>query len=108
MVPVLCLESVKLMAQADEEMVVAVFFDVEMAYDMMWNEGLLIQLDNMGVGGRVFNWIKDFIFGPSIQVRVGSSMLESYEVGLPGGAVGAVLQRQLCHQSPWVRAQALS
>ena len=29
---------------------------------------------------------------------------------IPGGAVvkGAVLQRQLCHQSPWVRAQALS
>ena len=35
---------------------------------------------------------------------------ESTEQGLPGGAVvkGAVLQRQLCHQSPWVRAQALS
>ena len=32
------------------------------------------------------------------------------QLGLPGGAVvkGAVLQRQLCHQSPWVRAQALS
>ena len=31
-------------------------------------------------------------------------------LGLPGGAVvkGAVLQRQLCHQRPWVRAQALS
>ena len=30
--------------------------------------------------------------------------------GLPGGAVvkGAVLQRQLCHQRLWVRAQALS
>ena len=38
------------------------------------------------------------------------SMTEFKESGLPGGAVvkGAVLQRQLCHQSPWVRAQALS
>ena len=35
---------------------------------------------------------------------------KSLSSGLPGGAVvkGAVLQRQLCHQSPWVRAQALS
>ena len=38
------------------------------------------------------------------------SDLERGDSGLPGGAVvkGAVLQRQLCHQSPWVRAQALS
>lgn len=41
---------------------------------MMWKEGLLIKLDNMGVGGRVFNQINNFIFGRSIQVRVGSSI----------------------------------
>jgi hypothetical protein len=29
--------------------VVAVFFDVEKAYDMMWKEGLLIKLDIMGL-----------------------------------------------------------
>ena len=38
------------------------------------------------------------------------SVFEIHCWGLPGDAVvkGAVLQCQLCHQSPWVRAQALS
>ncbi len=36
------------------------FFDIEKSYDMMWKEGLLIKLHLMGVGGRVFNWIKNF------------------------------------------------
>jgi hypothetical protein len=42
--------------------VAVVFFDIEKAYDMMWKEGLLIKLYKMGVGGRVFNWIKNFLF----------------------------------------------
>ena len=35
------------------------------------------------------NWIKAFLFGQSIQVRVGSSMSERYEVdnGIPQGSV---------------------
>lgn len=46
---------------------------MEKAYDMMWKEGLLIKLDIMGVEGRTYNWIKDFLFGRSIQVKVGKS-----------------------------------
>ena len=40
-------------------------------YNRVWEEGLLIKLDIMRVGGRMYNWIKDFLFGSSIQVRVG-------------------------------------
>lgn len=47
-------------AQVGKEAVVAVFFDVEKAYDMLWKGGLLIKLGRMGVVGRVFNWVKDF------------------------------------------------
>lgn len=58
--------------QANEESVLAVFFDIENAYDMMWKEGLLIELHKMGVSGRVFNWIKDCLFRLKIQVCFGS------------------------------------
>ncbi len=42
----------------NRETVVAVFFDIEKAYDMLWKEGLLIKLDQIGIGGRLYNWIK--------------------------------------------------
>lgn len=34
----------------NRETVVAVFFDIEKAYDMLWKEGLLIKLDQIGIG----------------------------------------------------------
>ena len=46
---------------------------MEKAYDMMRKEGLLIKIDIMGIGGKTYSWIKDFLFGRSIQVRVGKS-----------------------------------
>lgn len=49
--PVLCLEDEIRKAQVNKETVVAVFFDVEKAYDMLWKEGLLIKLHLMGIGG---------------------------------------------------------
>ena len=87
--PLLCLESEVRKAQANKECVVAVFFDVEKAYDMMWKEGLLIKLDIMGLGGNVYNWIMDFLFGRAIRVRVGNSYSRRHEVenGTPQGSV---------------------
>lgn len=45
--PIPCLENDVRKAQMNREAVVAVFFDVEKAYDRMW--GLLIKLRRMGV-----------------------------------------------------------
>ncbi|KAL0150595.1 hypothetical protein M9458_054096, partial [Cirrhinus mrigala] len=47
--PVVCLESEIRKAQANKDQVIAVFFDVEKAYDMLWKDGLLIKLDSMGI-----------------------------------------------------------
>lgn len=68
---------------------ITAFFDTEKAYDMMWKEGLLIKLYKMGISGRVFNWIKDFLFGRKIQVRIGSDLSNQYTVGngTPQGSV---------------------
>ena len=76
-------------AQANKESVVVVLFDIEKAYDMMWKEGLLIKLHKMGVGGRVFNWIKNFLFDRRLQVRIGSELSDKYlvENGTPQGSV---------------------
>lgn len=60
---VLCLEDEMRKAQVNKETVVAVFFDVEKAYDMLWKEGLMIKLCKMGIGGRIFNWVKTGLTG---------------------------------------------
>jgi len=51
--PVVCLEDVIRRAQVNRESVVAVFFDIEKAYDMMWTNSLLIRMQQMGIGGRM-------------------------------------------------------
>lgn len=87
--PMTCLEHEIRKAHINKEALFAVFFDVVKAYDMMWKEGLLIKLKKMGVGGRIFNWIKDFMGGMEIQVRIGRKMSRQYVVknGTPQGIV---------------------
>lgn len=46
--PVVCLEDVIRRAQVNKKTVVAVFFDIEKAYDMLWTKGLLIKLQQLG------------------------------------------------------------
>lgn len=70
--PAVCLEHDIRKAQINRESVVAVFFDIEKAYDMMWREGLLIKLGKLGIKGQMYRWIKDFLLGRAIKVRIGN------------------------------------
>lgn len=56
---------------------------------MLWKEGLLIKLSKLGVGGRVYYWVLDFLFGRTIEVRVHpeDSRLCQVENGTPQGSV---------------------
>ena len=84
-----CLENEVRKAQVNREIVAAVFFDIEKAYDMMWREGLLIKLHRLGIGGRMFNWCWDFLEDRAIRVKVGSEVSDrvSIENGTPQGSV---------------------
>ncbi len=46
--PIICLETEVKKDQVNKESVMAVFFDVEKAYDMVWKEGIMIKLDMIG------------------------------------------------------------
>lgn len=67
--PIASLDEIK-KAFINKESVITVFFDIEKAYDMLWEEGLLIKLGKMSIKGRMYNWIKG-LTGRSIRVRVG-------------------------------------
>ena len=70
-------------AFSHKEVVVGVFLDIEKAYDSLWKDGLLIKIYDLGVRGRMFNWIQDFLKDRTIQVRVGG--VTSKEVGIENG-----------------------
>lgn len=86
---VLCLELDIKKAQSNKEMVIAVFFYVEKAYDMLWKEALCIKLTALGVKGETYNWVLDLLFGRTIQLRVGTEYSEECVVknGTPQGSL---------------------
>ncbi|KAI7808137.1 hypothetical protein IRJ41_016520 [Triplophysa rosa] len=86
---VVCLEAEIRKAQVNKEVLVGVFFDVEKAYDMLWKERLLLKLESLRIDGKMYNWILSFLFGRTIQVRVGTafSQILPIENGTPQGSI---------------------
>ncbi len=87
--PIICLETGVKKAQVNKESGMAVFFEVEKAYDMIWKEGLMIKLDMMSITGIIYNWIKDILADRFIQVRIGKVLSGRYMVenGIPQGSI---------------------
>jgi len=67
----------------------AVFIDLEKAFDLMWADGLLLKLRNLGVGRNLYCFVRAFLSGRSMQVKVGNvlSKIVSLENGSPQGSV---------------------
>ena len=72
-----------------KEHVVAVFFDLEKAYDTTWRYGILKDIHKLGLRGRLPTFIENFLADRTMQVRVGSSLSDYYdqEEGVPQGGV---------------------
>lgn len=70
-----------------KELMVIVFFDIEKACDSMWKERLLIQMNRMGISGRLFNWVLDFLSERKFRVKVVLEISEEYDIvnGIPQG-----------------------
>ena len=68
---------------------VAVFFDLEKAYDTTWRYGILKDIHKLGLRGSLFTFIENFLADRAMQVRVGSSLSDYYdqEQGVPQGGV---------------------
>ena len=62
---------------------------MEKAYDTTWRYGILKDLHNFGLKGKLPNFIKSFLEDRTIQVRVGSTLSDLYdqEQGVPQGAI---------------------
>jgi len=68
---------------------VAVFLDFEKAYDMVWRPGLMSKVKSLGINGKMFSFINDFINDRTFQVKVGAEHSSSkvLQNGTPQGSV---------------------
>jgi len=71
---------------------VLVFFDLEKAYDTTWKYGILRDLHETGIRGRLHDFISKFLNERCFAVRVGSCLSDLYdqEMGVPQGAILSV------------------
>ena len=54
----------------NQRSVMAVFLDIERAYDMVWRDGLITKLFKMGIRGQMLRWIRALIYDRSFQVKL--------------------------------------
>ena len=69
--------------------VVSVFFDLESAYDTTWKYGILKDLHDFGLRGRLPLFISAFLDKRFFRVRVGNTISEAceQEMGVPQGCI---------------------
>jgi ribonuclease HI len=74
------------------EHMVSVFFDLEKAYDTTWKYGILQDLHEFGLRGRMPLFIKNFLSDRIFKVRVGNSFsdLHKQDMGVPQGSILSV------------------
>ena len=76
-------------AFVEKEHVVAVFFNLEKAYDTTWRYSIMKDIHKLGLRGRLPTFIESFLADRTMQVRVGSTLSDLYdqEQGVPQGGV---------------------
>lgn len=72
-----------------KEHLVALFFDIQKAYDTVWRYGILEVLHNSNIRGPMALFIKNFLQERTFQTRIGSTLSETniQEQGVPQGSV---------------------
>ena len=64
-------------------------FDLEKAYDTTWKYGIMKDLHDIGLKGRLPNFISNFLSDRSFNVRIGSTLSDTFEQeqGVPQGSI---------------------
>ena len=75
-----------------KEHLTAVFFDLEKAYDTTWKYGIVRDLSDFGLKGRLPIFIDNFLSNRNFKVRVGTTLsgLQGQEEGVPQGSILSV------------------
>lgn len=76
-------------AFARKKQVLAVFFDLEKAYDTTWKHGILSDLHDLNLRGRLPIFISNFLSDRRFRVKSGNQVSDPYpqENGVPQGSI---------------------
>ena len=86
------LESFIRNAFLNKQEVVSIFFDLEKAYDTTWKYGILRDLHEAGLRGRMPVFISKFLENRNFRIRLGSTLSDAFqqEMGVPQGSILSV------------------
>ena len=75
-----------------KEHMVAIYFDLEKAYDTSWKYRIMKDLYNAGLRGRMPIYISKYLTWRKVSVRVGVTLSDLYdqEEGVPQGSILSV------------------
>ena len=81
------------------QVMVALFADLEGAFDTAPHQGILYKLVNMGITGSTLVWIKHFLTSRSYRVTVGGSTSPPHPIrrGVPQGSILSPLLFKIPH-----------
>ena len=62
--------------------------DFQQAFDRVWRKGLFVKMQELGIHGNMYKWIKNFLTDRLIRTKVGNaySAKKVLEEGLPQGS----------------------
>ena len=85
----LSLEATVRKTQANSEQLVSIVFDMEKAYDLTRKHGILMDIHEVGIEGRVFKFIQKFFTPRSFKVEVNEILSDTkvHTEGIPRGSV---------------------
>ena len=74
---------------ARREYTLGIFLDIEKAFDLVWQDGIILKLDNMGIKGRIQHWIRNFLSDRQFKVRIENTFSSDHQLdnGTPQGSV---------------------
>ncbi len=74
---------------SEKKSTVAVFLDIDKAFDTVWTQGLLYKLSKAGLSGHILGWLRNFLLDRKFCVRVGGhfSSFRKTENDVPQRAV---------------------
>ena len=76
----------------NKQEVVSIFFYLEKAYDTTWKYGILRDLHEAGLRGRMPIFISKFLENRNFRIRLGSTLSDAFEqeMGVPQGSILSV------------------